>query len=127
MRKFIFMLPVIMLLGGLLTTGGNGASPPEVMSELVVKAGQTVWLFHSGTPEVRKAICPGEVLPVYREVDVGGDRYKVEEVGKVKVLSYAGRNYFEARVVSGSVKVGDVATKNAVSCMVIAPRRAHRE
>ncbi len=126
MRRFIFLLPVFMLLGGLLTTGAAGAAP-EVMSELVVKEGQKVWLFHSGTPEVRKAICPGEVIPVYREVDVGSDHYKVEEVGKVKVLSYEGKNYFEARVVSGAVKLGDTATKNAVSCLVIAPRKAHRE
>ncbi len=80
-----------------------------------------MWLFHSGTPDVRKAICLGDTIPVYREVKVE-NRYRVEEVGKVRVLSYQGRNYFEARVVSGEIKAGDVATEKAASCLVLPPR-----
>lgn len=68
-----------------------------------------------------KEICLNEVTPVYQEVKVGSN-YKVEEVGKVKVLSSEGRNYFEARVVSGEVRVGDIAKKKTASCMVVHPR-----
>ena len=52
----------------------------EVMNRLVMKAGQKVWLFHSGTPDVRKEICLNDIIPVYREVKAGNN-YKVEEVG----------------------------------------------
>ncbi len=89
----------------------------EVMSKLVMKAGQKVWLFHSGTPDVKKVICMDEVIPVYREVKKGSV-YDVQEVGKVKVLAPEGEHYFEAEVVSGTVKVGDIATRGAASCLV---------
>ena len=86
-----------------------------------MKSGQKVWLFHSGTPDVEKTICLNDIIPVYREVKIG-NIYKIEVVGKVKVLSYQGRHYFEAEVVSGTVKVEDVATKDNASCMIIHPR-----
>jgi hypothetical protein len=93
----------------------------EVVNKLVLKAGQKVWFFHSGTPDVMKEIYINEVIPVYREVMVVSI-YKLEEVGKVKVLHSEGRNYFEAKVVSGEARVGDITTKNATSCMVLHPR-----
>jgi hypothetical protein len=86
-----------------------------------MKAGQKVWLFHSGTPDVRKEICLNDIIPVYREVKAGNN-YKVEEVGKIKVLSYDGRNYFEAMVVSGEARIGDIATQKTASCLVVPPR-----
>ena len=86
-----------------------------------MQAGQKVWLFLSGTPDVKKEICLNEIIPVYREVKAGA-RYQIKEVGKVKVLSYQGKNYFEAQVVSGIVKVGDVATKESASCLVLPAR-----
>jgi hypothetical protein len=89
----------------------------KVKGEVVMKAGKKVHLFHSGTADVKKEICLKDVIPVYRET-MGGGHTTVKEVGKVKVLSYAGEHYFEAEVVSGEVKVGDIAKKETASCLV---------
>jgi hypothetical protein len=64
---------------------------------------------------VRKTIGIGDVLIVYRE---GGDR-EHREVGKIKVLSYAGEDYLKAEVVDGAVQTGDVARKGNVASLVI--------
>jgi len=39
-------------------------------------------------------------------------------VGRVKVLAYAGEHYFEAEVVKGEIKVGDVAKREGAYCLV---------
>ena len=98
-----------------------GIEAQEVMSKVVITAGHNVWLFHSGTHDVLKEICLNDILPLYREEKVG-NRYKIEEVGKVQVLSYQGRNYFKGKVVSGEARIGDIATKKTASCMVAPPR-----
>jgi hypothetical protein len=89
----------------------------KVKSQVVMKVGNTVHLFHSGTADVRKEICLNDVLPVYRETPAGSHMY-VKEVGQVKVLSYVGTHYFEARVVKGEIKVGDVVEKKGAYCLV---------
>jgi len=121
MSKITLLITLFTLTVGSIASSVSEVAAQEVMNKLVMKAGQKVWLFHSGTPDVMKEICIKDVIPVYREVKVGSN-YKIEEVGKVKVLSSEGRNYFEARVVSGEVRVGDIATKKAASCMVLYPR-----
>lgn len=121
MSRIAIFVALVVLTIGTVTSSISEVAAQEVMNKLVMKAGQKVWLFHSGTPDVMKEICINEVIPVYREVKAGS-KYKVEEVGKVKVLSSEGRNYFEARVVSGEARVGDIATKKAASCMVLNPR-----
>ncbi len=89
----------------------------KVRSEVVMKTGNKVHLFHSGTADVKKEICLNDVIPVYRETPSGG-HLTIKEVGKVKVLGYAGTHYFEAEVVKGEVKVGDVAKKEGAYCLV---------
>ena len=64
---------------------------------------------------MKKEICLTDIIPVYREVKVGA-RFQVREVGKIKVLSHQGENYFEAQVVSETVKAGDIATKESAWC-----------
>ena len=93
------------------------AAEKKAKSEVVMKAGKKVHLFHSGTADVKKEICLSDVVPVYRET-MGGGHTTVKEVGKVKVLSYAGEHYFEAEIVSGEIKVGDIAKKETASCLV---------
>ena len=93
------------------------AAEKKVKGEVVMKTGKKVHLFHSGTADVKKEICLKDVIPVYRET-MGGGHTTEKEVGKVKVLSYAGEHYFEAEVVSGEIKVGDVAKKETASCLV---------
>jgi hypothetical protein len=90
---------------------------PQIKSEVVIKVGKTVNLFHSGTADVKKEICLKDVIPVYRET-MGGGHTTVKEVGKVKVLDYEGEHYFKAEVVSGEIKVGDIAKKETASCLV---------
>jgi hypothetical protein len=121
MRRIVVFVALVALTVGSVASIVSEVEAQEVMSKLVMKAGKKVWLFHSGTPDVMKEICPNEVIPVYREVKVG-NKYKVEVVGKVKVLSSKGRNYFEAKVISGEARVGDIATKKAASCLVLPPR-----
>ncbi len=90
----------------------------KVKGEVVMKAGKKVHLFHSGTADVKKEICLKDVIPVYRETMAGGHT-QVKEVGKVKVTGYAGEHYFEGEVVSGEVKIGDIATKESgASCLI---------
>ena len=57
------------------------------------------------------------MIPVYRETMAGGHT-TVKEVGKLKVFDYEGEHYFKAEVVSGEIKVGDIAKKETASCLV---------
>jgi hypothetical protein len=90
---------------------------PQMKSEVVIKVGKKVNLFHSGTADVKKEICLNDVIPVYRETMAGGHS-TAKEVGKVKVLDYEGEHYFKAEVVSGEIKVGDIAKKETASCLI---------
>ncbi|MHC1697936.1 MAG: hypothetical protein AB9919_07765 [Geobacteraceae bacterium] len=97
----------------------------KVKSKVVMKEGNKVHLFHSGTELVKKEICLNDVIPVYREMSVGyralkgADQVKnLKAVGKVKVLSYVGDHYFEAEIVEGDVRSGDVAKKEGAYCLV---------
>lgn len=96
---------------------------PQIKGEVVMKEGSIVHLFHSGTADVKKEICLDDVIPVYREYMAGGHSTS-KEVGKVKVLSYVGEHYFEAKVVEGAIKVGDVAKKETASCLVQPAKKA---
>lgn len=115
---------MVLVLFGMFGLSGYAAavSYPVVEDQREVKAakgirekGETICLFQSGTEDVRKTIGIGDVLIVYRE---GGDR-EHREVGKIKVLSYAGEDYIKAEVVDGAVQTGDVARKGNVASLVI--------
>ena len=89
----------------------------ELRGEVETKTGKKVRLFHSGTQDVKKTICIGDLIPVYREVYAYG-AIKKTEVGKIKILSYVGEHYLEAEIVAGKIKTGDVAQKESASCLV---------
>lgn len=93
------------------------AAEKKVKSEVVMTMGNKVHLFHSGTADVKKDICIKDVIPVYRESG-GAKNPQVKEVGAVKVLDYAGEHYFEAEVVKGQIKVGDIAKKEGAACLI---------
>jgi len=93
------------------------AAEKKIKNEIIMKVGNKVHLFHSGTADVKKEICLNDVVTVYRESG-GAKNPQSKEVGKVKVLSYVGEHYFEAEVVGGEVKVGDIAKKESASCLV---------
>ncbi len=104
----------------------TGCSAPAVKSEVSMPAGVTstigdqVRLFHSGVENIQKVFCVGDVIPVYREVDAYGVT-KRTEVGKIKVLSYDGKQSILAQVVEGTVTPGNIAEKEATACMVYVP------
>jgi hypothetical protein len=92
----------------------------KVKGEVVMKVGNKVNLFHSGTADVKKEICLGDVITVYRETG-GAKALKSTEVGTVKVTGYAGEHYFEAEIVKGEIKPGDIAMKKGAYCLVQKP------
>ena len=92
------------------------AAGKKSKSEVVMKMGTKVHLFHSSKVEVQKEIAIGDVLTVYRQL--GGKIPQPKEVGEVKVLSLVGPHYFEAEITKGEVKVGDIAKKDNVSLLV---------
>lgn len=120
--KIMILLVFVCLASALMT----GCTAPAVKSEVSMPAGVTstigdqVRLFHSGDENIQKVFCVGDVIPVYREVDAYGVT-KRTEVGKIKVLSYAGKQSILAQVVEGTVKPGNIAEKAATACMVYAP------
>jgi hypothetical protein len=115
---------IVALMLGLLVLSGYAAavSYPVMEDQREEKAakgirekGETVCLFQSGTADVRNMISIGDVLTVYRD---GADRGH-REVGKIRVLSYAGEDYLKAEVVDGAVQTGDVAKKGSAASLVI--------
>jgi len=90
-----------------------------VKAEGIMTAGTKLYLFHSGTDEVRKTIGINDVLTVYRECpsDLSAE---TREVGKVRVLSPLGDYYFNGEVIGGEVKAGDLAKKGMVACFITA-------
>jgi len=123
MKHTLAKLALLVLLGMLGISGYAAAvSYPVVEDQREEKAakgirekGETVCLFQSGTEDVRKTIGIGDVLIVYRD---GGNR-EHKEVGKIRVLSYAGEDYIKGEVVDGVVQTGDVAKKGNVASLVI--------
>ncbi|MBT0663070.1 hypothetical protein KI809_02050 [Geobacter pelophilus] len=87
----------------------------KAKSEVVMKMGNKLHLFHSGKVDAQKEITIGDVITVYREL---GKNRQQKEVGQVKVLSFIGEHYFEAEIVKGEIKIGDIAKKDATSLLV---------
>ena len=119
MKKLYTILSVLALVAAFSAPASALAQElqPQIKSEVVMKVGGKVHLFHSGTADVKKEICVGDVIPVYRELPAGGST-KTSEVGKIKVLAYVGEHYIEAEIVEGEVKVGDIAKKVTAACIV---------
>ncbi len=77
--------------------------------------GDTIYLFQSGTDDVKKTIHPGDILTVYRI----SPSCEIEPVGLIRVLSYVGDTYLKGEVFAGEIKPDDIAKKGDVSCLVI--------
>jgi hypothetical protein len=87
----------------------------EHVAETVMKAGQIVYLFHSGTEDVKRAIRADDILIVYRISPL----CEVKTVGSIKVISQVADTYFKGEVVEGEISPNDIAKKGHVSCLVI--------
>ena len=82
------------------------------------RAGETVRLFHGGTKEAKTEFCLGETIPVYRWA--GRGRYvEYKEVAKVKITRFVGEHYFDAQVVEGEVRQGDLVRKATAACLIV--------
>jgi hypothetical protein len=91
------------------------AAEKKAKSEVIMKMGNKLHLFHSGKVEAQKEIAIGDLITVYRE---SGKTRQQKEIGQVKVLSFIGEHYFEAEIVKGEIKIGDIAKKDATSLLV---------
>ena len=91
------------------------AADKKIKNEVIMKMGNKVHLFHSSNVEVQKDIAVNEVLTVYR---MSGKNRLETEVGAVKVLSFIGEHYFEAEIVKGEIKVGDLVKKDSTALLV---------
>ena len=108
MKKLVRIIPILSLFLIVAAPLIVHAADRKAKSEIVMKMGSKVHLFHSSNVEAQKEIAIGDVLPVYR-VSVRTQQQK--EVGQVKVLGFMGEHYFEAEIVKGEIKVGDIAKK----------------
>src|ERR1039457_588887 len=90
------------------------AADKKIKNEVVMKMGNKVHLFHSSKVDAQKEIAINDVLPVFR---LNGKTRQEKEVGAVKVLSFSGEHYFEAEIIKGEIKIGDVAKKDAFSLL----------
>jgi hypothetical protein len=122
MKKSGKLLVVVFILCATLPQLANAVSwsplepeREEKAAKGIMEKGAMVCLFQSGTADVKKVISIDDVLVVFRE----GPKHELQEVGKIKVLSYSGEDYLKGEVVEGEIKAGDIAIKGAVASLVI--------
>lgn len=77
--------------------------------------GDTVYMFHSGTEDVKKTIHVNDTLAVYRT----SPSCEVTPIGIIKVISFVGETYIKGEVFAGEIKPDDIAKKENVSCLII--------
>ena len=115
MKNLTMMITLLALLTMVAAPLTVQAGEKKAKSEVVMKMGNKLHLFHSGKVDAQKEIAIGDVITVYREY---GKTHQQKEVGQVKVLSFTGEHYFEAEIIKGEIKVGDIAKKDATSLLV---------
>jgi len=95
----------------------SAKEPTYLKDEDVMKVGAKVYLFHSGTEDVRNIIKVHDVLTVYREFppDISGI---TRESGKVRVVSTLGDYYFAGEMIEGYAEPGYLAMKGTVACLI---------
>jgi hypothetical protein len=124
MKKVFKVVTLLVLSAMLVIPVVSQAADKKTKNEIVMKMGNKVHLFHSSNVEAQKEIALGDVLLVYRQYvkprmqKSDAPARAEKEVGAVKVLSFTGDHYFEAEVIKGEIKIGDVAKKDASSLLV---------
>lgn len=84
--------------------------------------GSIVYMFHSGTDDVKKTIHVNDTLNVYR-VD---QACEMAPVGIVKVVSFVGDTHIKGEVFAGEIYPDDIAKKDNVSCLIISAETCKR-
>jgi hypothetical protein len=113
MKKLFKIITLLTLSAMLAIPAISQAADKKIKNEVVMKMGNKVHLFHSSKVEAQKDI--NDVLPVFR---ISGKSHQEKEVGAVKVLSFTGEHYFEAEIIKGEIKIGDIAKKDASALLV---------
>jgi hypothetical protein len=114
--KNLFTIITLLALSVMLATPVvSQAADKKAKNEVVMRMGNKVHLFHSSNVAAQKEIAINDVLPVYR---LTGKTPQEKEVGAVKVISFIGEHYFEAEIIKGEIKVGDIAKKDTASLLV---------
>jgi len=93
----------------------------EVRHDKFVK-GDTVYMFHSGTEDVKKAIHVNDTLAVFRITQ----SCEMLPIGVVKVISFVGETYIKGEVFAGEIKPDDIAKKGNVSCLIISAEMCNK-
>lgn len=114
--KTVFKIVTLLTLSVMLAVPVvSQAADKKAKSEIVMKIGNKVHLFHSSNVAAQKEIAINDVLPVFR---MSGKSHQEKEVGAVKVLSFIGEHYFEAEIIKGEIKIGDIVKKDTSSLLV---------
>ena len=116
-RKIILTFTAIMLLSSL--TVFAVSYPPQLYHRAErqdkFKKGDIVYMFHSGTNDIKETIHAGDSLTVYRI----SPSCEMTPIGIIKVISYIGETHLKGEVFAGEIKPDDIAKKDKVSCLVI--------
>jgi len=115
MKRLVRMIPLLTLLLFVAAPLVVHAAGKKAKNEIVMKMGSKVHLVQSSKVSVQKDIAIGDVLTVFR---TSGKLPQPREVGQVKVLGFIDDHYFEAEIVKGDIKVGDIAKKENTSLLV---------
>lgn len=119
----LFLFVAGLSLAGMMSGCSTFGTQPQIKADVVMKAEDTVRLFHKGTVKANTEFCVDETVPVYRYY---GRYLQSKEVGKVKIVKFIEDNYLEAVVVEGEIKDGDVAKKSSATCLVQLPERKEK-
>lgn len=122
MRTRVLIFAVMALLGAPVVFSGCAGPQPQIEAKVRAKtSGETVRLFHGGTKEAKEVFCLNETVPVFRQEYERYGQGGYKEVGKVKITKFRGEHYFDAEVIEGELKDGDVARKKDAACLIRLP------
>lgn len=103
---------------GVLRVGATSFNPLPFERDLSAPAmvpGDIVFLFHSGTGEVRDSLNPGATVGVSR-VDSEGNR---RSVGTLRVAAFVGEFCLRSEVTEGEILLHDLAERDHIYYRVI--------
>lgn len=116
--KLLAVVLLALVVSGINRIGATSFDPlprdPEPATQEIA-SGASLFLFHSGTDEIRRSLKIGDVLDVFR---IGPDG-RIRTVGAVRATAFAGEFCLRAEVVSGKILPHDVAEKNRFFLLVI--------
>ncbi|NVN91556.1 MAG: hypothetical protein HXX11_13275 [Desulfuromonadales bacterium] len=93
--------------------------PAYLKEEAVMKVGTKLYLFQSGTQDVKKSIHVNDILVVYREYPPNLS-LETRVTGKIKIISCRGKYFYEAEVIEGEVHPNDLAIKGSAAFIITA-------